>query len=590
MKKIDSIHLKNFKAFRDQVFQFDGKNVLIYGNNGSGKSSLFWAIYTFLQSSHKSDADIQKYFIDLDSNLPSTFESLKNIWAMPPETSSIKVKWKDENNFAEEAEISYSIQSTNKGHGKIILQEADLSSDFISYKVLHNFFNTTHKYDLNLWDVFVKDIFPYFGFDKFNKPNPNDTNLLIRVSFLEQLNSLRSKLPRKTKNKYHQVNSPNAREFISNSIDYFNNSLDLFLNEIEQNANQLIKSQFYANADALRIRLKYKSKINYTLLTESNKELNEKYLDIQLWVEIFDNGLNIWKPNYRPHSFLNESLLTRIALAIRVGALLTRLNGEFQVLCLDDMLLSLDMSNRHKVIEIFLNKNNTSPEFDRMQKIIFTHDKAFFNLLKRETNPLNWKYFEMKRDEQNVTPPVLSPAYSDFERAQQHLEEGRLEECATMLRKELEYLLKRVLGKDIPADKQNLEDKDFRDLSAMLTSVKNKLADSQIRNIKIIIAKSKSIQPHIDKLDSNFEQDNTLTYEIKGKLKSLRKEIAEASKKYLETETDIEALLANIRLDVDFVLNATAHATNITLYPAELQRALNNIRTLKIYLETNWFS
>ena len=44
MKKIYKLAIKNFKAFQDEeIFAFKGKNVLVYGSNGSGKSSLFWA-------------------------------------------------------------------------------------------------------------------------------------------------------------------------------------------------------------------------------------------------------------------------------------------------------------------------------------------------------------------------------------------------------------------------------------------------------------------------------------------------------------------------------------------------------------------
>lgn len=73
MKKIFQIKIKNFKAFQqEQVFDLKRKNVLVYGNNGSGKSSLFWALYTLTQSSIKNDAETQKYFKvfnDADNNI-----------------------------------------------------------------------------------------------------------------------------------------------------------------------------------------------------------------------------------------------------------------------------------------------------------------------------------------------------------------------------------------------------------------------------------------------------------------------------------------------------------------------------------------
>ncbi|MBA4444522.1 AAA family ATPase [Cylindrospermopsis raciborskii CS-506_C] len=81
MKRIKEIKIKNFKAFQqEQSFSLNGKNLLVYGNNGSGKSSLFWALYTLLQSSTKTDQDIQKYFVNYLVSDKSTHQTLKNIF------------------------------------------------------------------------------------------------------------------------------------------------------------------------------------------------------------------------------------------------------------------------------------------------------------------------------------------------------------------------------------------------------------------------------------------------------------------------------------------------------------------------------
>ena len=92
MKRIKEIQVKNFKAFQnEQPFKINGKNVLVYGNNGSGKSSLFWALYTLLQSSTKDDAGVQKYFKKyVDSDI-STHQTLKNVFVDENEDSYIKL-------------------------------------------------------------------------------------------------------------------------------------------------------------------------------------------------------------------------------------------------------------------------------------------------------------------------------------------------------------------------------------------------------------------------------------------------------------------------------------------------------------------
>lgn len=56
MKRIKEVHINNFKFFPEsEPIKIDGKNILLYGENGSGKSSFYWALYTLLESSQKSD-------------------------------------------------------------------------------------------------------------------------------------------------------------------------------------------------------------------------------------------------------------------------------------------------------------------------------------------------------------------------------------------------------------------------------------------------------------------------------------------------------------------------------------------------------
>ncbi len=48
MERIKSIKINNFKFFTEQPYiEINGKNILLYGENGSGKSSVYWALYTF---------------------------------------------------------------------------------------------------------------------------------------------------------------------------------------------------------------------------------------------------------------------------------------------------------------------------------------------------------------------------------------------------------------------------------------------------------------------------------------------------------------------------------------------------------------
>ena len=69
MATITKIEIEGFKAF-PKNFKLDlgiGKNLLIYGENGSGKSSLYYALHVLLQSVFKDDKGA-KYFKPGDTN------------------------------------------------------------------------------------------------------------------------------------------------------------------------------------------------------------------------------------------------------------------------------------------------------------------------------------------------------------------------------------------------------------------------------------------------------------------------------------------------------------------------------------------
>ena len=69
MATITQIEIEGFKAF-PKNFKLDlgtGKNLLLYGENGSGKSSLYYALHALLQSVFKDDKGA-KYFKPGDTN------------------------------------------------------------------------------------------------------------------------------------------------------------------------------------------------------------------------------------------------------------------------------------------------------------------------------------------------------------------------------------------------------------------------------------------------------------------------------------------------------------------------------------------
>ena len=379
MRKIHQIKIKNFKAFQqEQTFDLKGKNILAYGNNGSGKSSLFWALYTLTQSSTKQDEEIQKYFKIFIESDKSTHQSLRNVFINEDENSFIDLTTIDEHGEKELYTISHDTITSNKDSDTII-QELNQASDFINYKLLHNFYAATHRQEVNLWPVFERDIFPFLM---------DDTNRVM----LDKIKARTSDVERTATGR--PVRGRKA-EAVKQRIAALNSEIEILLSQIQTNANDFIKKHFFDDKDVIRLSLQFAKRFNFekvrNRLWQPEKEAERhNCLHIKLFVEVFQEVSADWKPIHKIQSFLNEAQLTRIAIGIRIGALRTRVQTtDFKILVLDDMLISLDMSNRMPIVKMILNQDN-DPDlhfFDQFQKIILTHDKGFYELIKRHTSP-----------------------------------------------------------------------------------------------------------------------------------------------------------------------------------------------------------
>lgn len=159
---IQQIRLKNFKAFKDEeVFDVDNKNLLICGNNGSGKSSLHYALHVFFQSSIKGDA-YKKYFIN--PTAADGTESLLNIFGVPTDYL-VELTVKNEGDLIQKYQIKEPLDAGALSHQHDDIKNSDFASDFISHRLLVNFYNFRNSQDANIWFLFEKEVFPYWNDD-----------------------------------------------------------------------------------------------------------------------------------------------------------------------------------------------------------------------------------------------------------------------------------------------------------------------------------------------------------------------------------------------------------------------------------------
>lgn len=546
----------------------EGKNVLVYGSNGSGKSSVFWALYTLLQSSIKGDADIEKYFKDFVESDTGTHQTLKNVFVDPAEDAYIKITTLDTETGHEQVHsISHDTINTNKDTDTLI-QELNLASDFINYKLLHNFYRGSHKQEVNLWPVFERDIFPFL--------TQGTQNWLSDI-----IMPLTRDVPRTPSGK---VVSQNRRANYESQLDDLNNRISQLLSEIETNANTFLKDHFFGGRDFIRVKLSFQKKFNFNLVKQKVwREMasyhRKEHLKIGLQAEVLND--EDWVNIKRIQSFLNEAQLTRIAISIRIGALRTRVQStQYKILVLDDMLISLDMSNRMDVARIILNKENKEAleYFDNFQKIILTHDKAFFNLIQRNTDDEDWVYYKFAKDQDKNEPPRIKKDESHLQNAIKYFSEDEFENSGNELRKEAEKILNQFLDPDM----KNL-DKEFTSLTDKINTAYKTILANEFKSFKDLYRTS--LDPtFIEKLNTDFENDDTLSQQEKGQLRTLRNKVVGNIIKVKKNETIKLELLNQAKEILDRVMNPASHAGDNPLYRSELKDAIELMKNLRYHL------
>lgn len=83
---LQKIELKNFKFFKESFsFPVKGKHILLYEENGSGKSLIVWGLYTLMESHRKLVPDIQKYYD------PVHDQHLRNRYSQAVDDAYVKV-------------------------------------------------------------------------------------------------------------------------------------------------------------------------------------------------------------------------------------------------------------------------------------------------------------------------------------------------------------------------------------------------------------------------------------------------------------------------------------------------------------------
>jgi hypothetical protein len=445
LKRIEELQIENFKFFtgKDNNLKFGTKNILIWGENGSGKSSIYWAIYTLFQCCYKDSKGIDDYFTEKGE------KNLINIYADPGAPSFIRMKLDDG--------VDYKIALGDHSIiGNEEIEFAAVSSDFISYQMLLSFLSFYHSDKPEFFNLFEEEIFRYLP---FKSPAPYEL-----AYFDKAWETVSNGLVKPTSSKKYPSKNSTSYNHYKALVDTFNLQLKELLGQVTIRANKILKTEFEYD---IEIELDY-SPFKFQL----NRLSTEQELirpEIELKIKSYYGKTDVVK---KPHSFLNEAKKTAIGLAIRLGILERRLldNTKLNLLALDDLLVSLDMSNREVVLNLLFKEYQKN-----YQLLLFTHDKEFYftakNKIEHSADKGNWNFWEFYVDEReaNILKPRIFENETELSIAYNHLLNNDYPAAANYLRKDCERIIEKYLPQSCFADPDKKDSNKNHPLDSVLT-------------------------------------------------------------------------------------------------------------------------
>lgn len=442
MSKIQSIHINNFKFFGDsKAIELGGNNLLLYGENGSGKSSITQAILKLLECVTTTPDDITQMF---SSNSDANQKSLLNI----------HTNGNNEDAFVEIIDDSgrtYKMSAVDNGlQENMYLVESYRSSEFINYQSLFAFQQLRDDRNYNWHDVFEYAVNPYVKTGTFEYLGEPLRNLAVMLSALrDQKRLLEPSVNNPQKQVIYAKNQP-FQSFLR-LLDRVNEELDQLVDYLDKNVNKIIKN------------LKYDFEVSFALSQAIEYEKHDS------WIKIIEYVITLTLEKYEgknvkvkdPAKFLNEAKMAALAFAIRWAIATRGLMDDaapeaLRVLVLDDLMISLDMGNRDRLLDFILDDIVLS----KYQIVFMTHERSLFenvghrlkikyHLQDMNLEPHGWIVKEMYDHEVDKKHfPMILPAESPIGRALAYYKGNDrpidYSACGNALRQAIEGELKRL--------------------------------------------------------------------------------------------------------------------------------------------------
>lgn len=469
--KIKKVEITNYKAFLGtHTFNFSGKNVFIYGENGSGKSSLYYALKDFFQSSIEE--------IDLTQ--------LSNIFIKESDKGKekIQVSLMPENTRPSDI-ITYDISTAGKNHGgdaDTLVRDTSKLKSFLTYKHLLDIHHLKKGDDINLFNLLVNGVLRHL---KYSLTGPKELGELWQ--------EVNEAIEKPTSRQYYKRSKVKV---VNEAIKLFNVAFgELFKRDSPEyiiNYTKPILDRFGHQIDVELTFPQIRPSTDYTSIEESRVDISITYAG---------------KKIQAPHLFLNEARLSAIAISIYLGMVKRHPQGlQYKLLFLDDIFIGLDISNRLPLLDIL------EQDFSDYQVFITTYDKPWFEYAKSFLDGKNnWKTIELyaQKINENYEIPYILDQTDLLSKAKQHLQNSDYKAAAVYTRSAFEKILRCHCDKRRKAVTFHLKQKNYssNDFWSAITAD----LDSDIVN---------NVERFRELVLNAFSHYNTEKHEIRSELES----------------------------------------------------------------------
>lgn len=546
MKWISEISIDNFRAFGVQttIKIADKHHLLIYGENGSGKSSIYNSLKDFFSSSSNN----------LQFKL-NKFEEAKNNKA-----GYIEITIKEDGQEPKKYKFSATDTESNHKIQEIIL--ANKFKGFLDYKRMLKVHaleipedKTPDIFDLVIRDLLAdhkvpdprggvtsvellseyKRIIQIITSTKSERSKTSKEELKERLGIIEEQLGLaddesdsmdddQTESSAKYAKKGDEAALIDEREDILNAIkiaeakeelDRLDASIKELLRKVITTANRFLKDHF---KNKLVLDLNY-SPLSYN---ERSNSINES---LSLKIYYAGNEIQYYQ------AFLNEARLSSLAICLYLASIKTFEPGEdvIKILYLDDVFIGLDTSNRYPLLDI------VKKEFidDGFQVFVSTYDREWFELARHwfQTKVGKIKSLELfiedDGDPDKPDYPVVLPYEGNLEKAKALFKAKDYPAAGNYIRKACEEIIKSLLPDTYKLTNEGTLIDDFEGL---LNQLEKLYQDSNITKPKelldsVKIYRKALLNPssHNDSKSQLFKKEIEEAFDIVKELSSIQK-------------------------------------------------------------------